>query len=145
MIIFAVKAEAPEKEETIIDLEITDTDLFLVAEGSLYHHKPKVYASKSSLYSLIEMYDWDARLMYAIMMAESGGNTNAVNKEDNHRSCKGSYGLFQIGCLHFGKYGINYANWNYPSTNIKAAYEIYKVQGLRAWGVYTNGSYKRFY
>ena len=31
-----------------------------------------------------------------------------------------------------------------PKTNAKAAYQIYKQQGINAWGAYTNGSYKQF-
>lgn len=87
--------------------------------------------------TLIEQYDWDSRLMMAIMQAESGCNPQAVNGSDNHGSCTGSFGLFQIGCIHAGKKLE-------PASNIAIAYRIYKSQGLGAWGAYTNNSYLKY-
>lgn len=94
---------------------------------------------------IISKYDWDSRLMKAIFYAESQLKPNAVNAKDRHKGCSGSYGIAQIGCVWFGKHGLNWDNWNDPETNIRVAYEIYKEQGLNAWGVYRNGSYLKYY
>jgi hypothetical protein len=123
---------------------------FILAESPPFYVKPElqVFTTKTSVgnyYQLFTQYDWDARLMYAIMMAESGGNPKAINYKDKHKGCNNSYGLMQIGCVWLGKYGLTIDNVLDPSTNIRTSYEIYKVQGLRAWGAYTSGSYKKFY
>ena len=94
---------------------------------------------------LIYQYDWDARLMRAIFTAESQMNPNAINRKDKHKGCSGSYGIAQLGCVWFGKYGLTRDNWNDPETNIRVAYEVYKIQGLNAWGVYSSGKYKVYY
>lgn len=88
---------------------------------------------------LVSQYDWDTDLMLAIMRAESGCNPMAINGADNHRVCLGSYGLFQIGCVHFKG-----EDMHDPETNIRLAYRIYKSQGLNAWGAFSNLSYLRF-
>jgi soluble lytic murein transglycosylase-like protein len=147
MYIIAVKADFPEKGETIVEQHLADISDFPISENYLVSIGNPVYQKEPCLYNLINQYNWNAKLMYAIMMAESGGNPNIVNKRDYHRSsnCYGSYGAFQIGCGWFGKYGLTKENVFDPATNIRVAYEIFKTQGLRAWGVYTNGAYKKFY
>ncbi len=94
-------------------------------------------------HSIISRYDWDAEIMYAILQAESSKNPEIINWKDYHKSsgCYGSFGLMQLGCVWFGKYGLTEDNWKDPETNIRVAYEVYKAQGLRAWGAYTDGSY----
>ncbi|MDD3752887.1 MAG: transglycosylase SLT domain-containing protein [Candidatus Colwellbacteria bacterium] len=108
--------------------------------------EPRVTGIKLFDYDdLIDKYDWDSRLMKAIFYAESQLKPNAVNAKDRHKGCSGSYGIAQIGCVWFGKHGLNWDNWNDPETNIRVAYEIYKEQGLNAWSVYRNGSYLKYY
>lgn len=70
------------------------------------------------------------------MKAESGCNPYAANNKDNHRVCRGSFGLFQISC-HDGKVFD-------PESNIRIAAQKRKTQGWRAWGVYKTGAYKRY-
>jgi hypothetical protein len=87
------------------------------------------------------------RVMAAIAMAESGGDTRAHNPNppDN------SYGLWQINMLggmgpdRRKEFGIstNEALFN-PLTNALAAKKILSSQGLRAWSTYTNGAYQRY-
>ena len=96
------------------------------------------------LYDLLSQYSWDVDLMTRIFMAESRLNPNAVNWKDRHRGCSGSFGIAQIGCIHFGKYGINENNWHIPEVNIAAAYQIFLNDGLNAWGAYINKSYLRY-
>ncbi len=90
---------------------------------------------------IVAQYDWHYEVAMAVMREESRYNPNAINKRDYHRTVNqwGSYGLFQIGVLHFGNYGINWSNWNNPETNIRAAYLLYKEFGWRIWGPCTDG------
>jgi len=74
---------------------------------------------------------WDTNTMLMIMGKESGGNPEAVNKTDNHRVCKGSYGLLQVGCVHESKAkGESLLD---PKTNVQVAYQVYLSQGYCAW------------
>ena len=82
---------------------------------------------------LVEQYDWNARIMLAVMQAESGCNPNAISPV-NYDGVR-DYGLMQ---LH-GQYILE------PSQNVAAAYRLWKVQGYQAWSAYNNGSYGQFY
>jgi hypothetical protein len=111
-------------------------------------HTPKPITMGSfgyySYYSEIAKYDWNVGVAYAIMMAESGGNPEEINWKDNHRVCNGSFGLFQMACVHIGKYGLISENINTPEANVRAAYLLYKQRGWSPWGAYTNKSYLAF-
>lgn len=72
-------------------------------------------------------------------MAESGGNPNAINLNDNHGSCQGSFGLFQIGCIHGDKEEL--LN---PIINERIAYELWLKQGFTPWSTYNNGKYLKY-
>jgi Lysozyme like domain len=88
-------------------------------------------------------YDWPQQVAYAVCMAESGGNTNATNMNDNHGSCVGSYGLFQVGCFWYGYYGYEISHD--PNVNAQIAYNIWKRQGgFGAWTTYTSGKYLKY-
>jgi len=74
----------------------------------------------------------------AVAMAESRLNPYALNSKDSHRGCNGSYGIFQVGCLHETDpsklYDVEY--------NVKRAKEIYLAAGSwQPWGAKTDGSY----
>lgn len=71
-------------------------------------------------------------------MAESGLNPRALNAQDSHKGCKGSYGIFQIGCLHEEDPSVLYD----VEYNVKRAREIYDEHSWRPWGAYTNGSFR---
>jgi len=71
------------------------------------------------------------------MKAESNCNPKALNAKDVHNGCKGSYGLFQIACVH-GDVKTFYD----PETNVEMAYKVYKKQLWKAWGVCTDGKVK---
>jgi hypothetical protein len=84
--------------------------------------------------------------MVGICYAESGGNPNAHN--GNASTGDDSYGLWQInmigdlGPTRRKKFGISSNDKLFdPETNAKAAYVIYKEQGLDAWTTYKNGDY----
>ncbi len=70
-------------------------------------------------------------------MAESGLKPHALNAQDSHKGCNGSYGIFQIGCLHETDPNVLYD----AEYNIKRAKEIFDAEGWRPWGAYTNKSY----
>ena len=74
-------------------------------------------------------------------MAESSVNgvlnPKALNAQDSHKGCKGSYGIFQIGCLHESDPSVLYD----VEYNIKRARELYDADGWAPWGAFTNGSY----
>jgi len=90
--------------------------------------------SKSQLAALWRRAGGDpkiANLMAAIALAESGGNPRAHNPS-------GASGLWQILGLPFPGDVYN------PLTNARMAVAKYQSQGLRAWEVYTNGSYRQY-
>ena len=85
----------------------------------------------------------------AVAMAESGGDAGVVN--DNRGTGDLSYGLMQINMIdelgpdRMRRYGLSsYDDLKDPLTNLRVALQIYREQGIGAWGAYTNGSYRRF-
>jgi hypothetical protein len=87
-----------------------------------------------SLYGEILKYDWNADEAFNISACEAKGNPEAVNWE-RHRGCRGSFGDFQIACVHFGKYGFTWENKFDRETNVRVAYELWKREGWRPWQV----------
>tara|TARA_A100001035_G_C27781572_1_gene502043 strand:- start:1325 stop:3178 length:1854 start_codon:yes stop_codon:yes gene_type:complete len=87
--------------------------------------------------------------MTAIAMAESSGDSQAIN--DNVNTGDLSFGLWQINMLgDMGPerrklFGIK-SNEELldPLTNAKAAYKIYELQGYAAWSVYKSGKYRDY-
>ncbi len=121
--------------------ELHIREFVLMSENTIVHNgqiKPQVFGVKvhdeRPFADIVAQYDWHYEVAMAVMREESSYNPNAINRE-GHRGCNGSYGLYQVACVHFGKYGINWDNWNDPEVNIRAAYLIYKEQGFRPWGV----------
>ena len=95
-------------------------------------------ASSSAGCELVNNYtNWDTRVAYAVCMAESGGNTNAANYNDNHGKCIGSFGLMQLACFWI-------PNPTDPYANIAKANEIYSRSGWSPWGAYTSGKYLKY-
>jgi hypothetical protein len=72
----------------------------------------------------------------AVMQAESGCNPQAANWQDQHSTCTGSFGLFQIACFDGQVYD--------PIQNIAIAWQKYQSRGWQPWGAYTSGKYLRF-
>ena len=110
-------------------------------------------ASKKTVSDLVKLAreagfsEREAPIMAAIAMGESSGNPKAFNPKGRDLS----YGLWQINMLgNMGPerrrlFGIQYNDELYdPKVNAKAAYQIYKKQGFRAWSVYTNNSYEKW-
>ena len=96
-------------------------------------------ASLSEIERLIILY-WPEQpeIAIAVAKAESELYPRASNWGDNHRTCKGSFGIFQIGCIH----GSEIEDLYNPEYNIKKARQIYDDDGSwQPWGAYSNGSY----
>lgn len=79
-------------------------------------------------------------VMGAIGQAESSGNTNVIGTIAKGREY--SVGLWQINTLVHKRYTVD--QLKNPATNANEALRIYRAQGLRAWGAYTNGSYRKY-
>jgi hypothetical protein len=78
-------------------------------------------------------------VMSAIGMAESSGRTTAIN---NRPGREYSVGLWQINLLAHREYTA--AQMQDPLASARAALAIYRREGLRAWGSYTDGRYRRY-
>lgn len=95
-------------------------------------------ASSSGGCELVRNYtNWNVDVAYAVCMAESGGNSNAANYNDNHGSCVGSFGLMQLACFWI-------PNPTDPNANMAKANEIYSRSGWSPWGAYTSGKYLKY-
>lgn len=81
-----------------------------------------------------------APVMAAIALAESSGNPNATNPNDNG-GLQTSWGLWQ---LSDGTHNQPVNNILNPEVNAQQAVKKYKSQGLTAWGTYTSGIYRKY-
>jgi lysozyme-like protein len=77
-------------------------------------------------------------LMAAVGQAESSGWSGAVNDNRPHEY---SVGLWQINLL---VHSYNEAQMSDPIANAQAALAVYHNEGLRAWGPYVTGVYKKY-
>ncbi len=92
--------------------------------------------------------------MSAIAQAENGAcnplRHNLTASETHKRAdgsviCVGSYGVLQVGCLHYAA-GDNVDDL---ATNVRLAHQAWESRekwgvGYEAWSVYLNGSYRQF-
>lgn len=86
-----------------------------------------------------------SQIMAAIGLAESGGNPSAINPgvgARGRRTAEYSVGLWQINTLVHKKFSV--AQLKDPQINAREAVRIHKLQGLRAWGAYTDKRYLKF-
>lgn len=113
-----------------------ESDLFILAQSPPYFIENEVSGSliANTYYDLIDNYSWDAEIAHRFMLCESSANPEATNWKDKHKGCNGSFGLFQIGCIHFKKYNItDYRELYDPERNIEIAFSVYQEQGWDAW------------
>lgn len=120
-------------------------------EGLSTAKGPEGQLSQKEMYDLMiaeGLSPEDARLMSAIGMAESRGKFGELNSTAPDLS----YGLWQInmydnlGPARRQEFGLSSnADLYNPATNARVAARIFKQQGPRPWGAYTNGSYAQFY
>jgi hypothetical protein len=86
--------------------------------------------------------------MYAIARAENRScnpKNHNLTQSENHGVCVGSYGVLQVGCLHYQQD----ENPDDLATNIKVAYRAWSNRekwgnGYEAWTMYKNVTYKQF-
>lgn len=79
--------------------------------------------------------------MAAIAKAENRScdpTRHNLTASENHKVCIGSYGVLQVGCLHYR----DGEDRNDLATNIAVAHRVYLKQGYEAWSVYNSGTYK---
>lgn len=83
-----------------------------------------------------------APLAAAIAEAESGGNSDALNPNDNG-GIQSSFGLWQIST---GTHTPPSPNWANPAVNAQLAVAKWKGAGnsFSPWGTYDSGAYKAF-
>ena len=98
--------------------------------------------------------DWNANIMQAIGQAENRtcnplihnlSATETHRRADGSVICVGSYGVMQVGCLHYGPND----NRDDLATNIKLAHQAWTSRekwgnGYEAWTMFTNGTYREF-
>ena len=98
--------------------------------------------TQSQLQQILRQAGWPEDLiplMAAIGMAESSGRTDALN---NRPGREYSVGLWQINLLAHREY--TRPQMEDPVQNARAALAIYRREGLRAWGSYTDGRYRQY-
>lgn len=93
--------------------------------------------------TIVKNYQWDTRIAYAVCMAESRGNSQAVG--DNY-VIAGLYapscGLMQIRTLAGRPSCDELLN---PETNMEWAWKISNNgTNWKPWSAFTNGSYERY-
>lgn len=114
---------------------------FISSDSPQYANSQVLGSSKESepeWKDIVEKYFPEDEVDFALLIIEeeSNGNPNAVNWRDYHKATNswGSFGLFQIGSVHFGSYGYNWNNRFDPETNVQVAHEVWKTQGWkRGW------------
>lgn len=70
----------------------------------------------------IEKYPWDIVTAIKVIKLESGCNPKNHNLKDGHKTCLGSWNLFNVGCVHYKKG----EDINDVALNIKKAYKVYQ-------------------
>ena len=81
--------------------------------------------------------------MLAVMKAENRScdpGVKNISPLEDHRVCVGSYGLLQVGCVHFS----GNQDPNDVGTNIAVAHAVWLKQGYTAWTQYANGEYLKY-
>lgn len=94
--------------------------------------------------------NYDAGIMAAIAIGESGGRPDAYNPV----GVDDSYGLWQINLrygpgeierrLRIGGAGTRQGLFD-PLKNARTAFALFREQGFRAWTIYNNGEWRKHY
>jgi hypothetical protein len=82
----------------------------------------------------------DVTRAVAIALAESGGQTDATNRNSDGST---DYGLWQINSVHADL--LKSGTWSNPADNARMAYAVYQSSGWTAWTVYKTGAYLPFW
>jgi soluble lytic murein transglycosylase-like protein len=90
----------------------------------------------------VDGYSWNVQTAYAICMAESRGDPNAVDYNQNGTVDRG---LMQVNSIHADMVGGDLTSLLDPSINIKVAYALSKHgTDWTAWSTYNNGEYRKW-
>lgn len=82
----------------------------------------------------------DLPIAVAVALAESGGDSNAINTANSDGST--DHGLFQINSVHADL--LSKGSWANPNDNARMAYAVWHGSGWQAWSTYNNGKYLLF-
>lgn len=137
-----IKAKFPDYAQ-VDDRELVQKIVQKHPEYQEYLGTPE--PSDGTLPSILKQAGWSDDLiptMTAIGMAESSGNPHAVNDGKKMGTNEYSVGLWQVNRKAHPQYDEQWLKD--PVNNAKAALDIYKKQGLKAWGAYTDGRYKKY-
>lgn len=99
----------------------------------------------------VAKYDWDVNIIQAIAQAENRGcdpKRHNLTASETHRRrdgsviCIGSYGVLQVGCLHYKPT----EDRNDLATNVRVAHRVWLAAGksYTPWTMYKNGKYTQF-
>lgn len=108
----------------------------------------KVVGGCEQYRALLSKYDWNVRVMMAVMQAESTSKGVPCNRlaVGDTKPIRGvlapSCGLLQVRTVAAWRGTCD--QLKDPAFNIAIAHKIYKGQGMSAWGAYTNGSYLKY-
>lgn len=98
--------------------------------------------SIAQIQSLMRSVGWPENtiaLGSAIFMAESSGRSDVIGTLANNEY---SVGLAQINTWVHRTYSVE--QLKNPVTNLREALSIYRLEGWRAWGSYTDGRYRLY-
>ena len=92
-------------------------------------------------WEVVKYPDWNTNEAIAILLGESRGNHEAVNRNDYHKTgkCWGSFGGWQLACFR----GTQEELFDIEIST-KLAYELWQKEGWKPWGVYNDKSYKLY-
>ena len=131
-IVIAETVTAPQDNYLPVEeLAISDSFISSLTERHIDKIPPLI------LNEVNKKYLWNEVVAYNVMIAESGGNPSSVNPTDHHKGCLGSFGLYQLACLHGTKEELLD-----PKKNTEIAYELWKREGWSPWSVCTKGIVK---
>lgn len=119
-------------------VELAKTEI--IAPVQIEQPKPIVEPSGCEI---VSKYNWDYQTAYAVCMAESGGNTNAVGDDFVIAGLHApSCGLMQIRTLA-GRPSCE--ELKDPITNMDWAYRVSNSgTNFKPWSAYTSGKYLKF-
>lgn len=107
-----------------------EAEELIIHEGMFISSLNRSIPYQPTILTLLSQYDWKIETAFDVLMAESGGNPQAINWQDSHKNCVGSFGYFQLGCIH----GTADELLD-PIKNIEVAYKVYSKSGTSAWSV----------
>ena len=130
------KSRQEELDQKLRNLESRkQTNIRLAVQSNRSGTVQRVGSRCEPYRNLISQYPWNVEIALAVCDAESGGVATSNHVDDNHGSCLGSRGLFQIGCDSTANFSAMFD----PAANVAQAYSLYARRGWQPWSVCYNG------